>query len=55
MPSTQQTQRQRPPRQRLLDPRAVPALNFHAAQLIWGERRFAMCGQHSRNWTMEYA
>jgi len=22
------------------DPRAVPALNFHAAQLIWGERRF---------------
>jgi uncharacterized protein YhdP len=22
------------------DPRAVPALDFHAAQLIWGERRF---------------
>jgi uncharacterized protein (TIGR02099 family) len=22
------------------DPRGVPALNFHAAQLIWGERRF---------------
>jgi uncharacterized protein YhdP len=22
------------------DPRAVPALEFHAAQLIWGERRF---------------
>jgi uncharacterized protein (TIGR02099 family) len=24
----------------LSDPRAVPALEFHAAQLIWGERRF---------------
>jgi uncharacterized protein YhdP len=22
------------------DPRAVPALDFHAAQLVWGERRF---------------